>query len=648
MTKAFGYAGKILRADLSSGTISTLSTGDYADRFLGGRGIAAKIYWDEVLPSVKAFDPDNRLIFVTGPLAGVPGVAGSRTVICGKSPTTIPELFSYSNLGGSWGTQLKFAGYDGLIIQGKSAKPIYLYIDNQKAEFRDATHLWGKGAIEVRQILKNENGSSTRVVSIGPGGENGVTFASLLADEDASASSGFGAVMGSKGLKAIAVRGKGNVLIAYPERLQELRRYIRVLVGKPPGLMVNNPSVKRSACYGCVNGCMRCVYETKDGQKGKVLCQSGLFYQSRPQQDFSLPRGKVLMVEEWDEVAFLANRLCDDYGLDTNVIEVMINWLSICSQSGILTDSTTGIPLSKVGSLEFMESLMKMIVCKEGFGEILAQGNVKAAELLGTEAGEVILEQISRAGQDLVYEPRSYITTGIFYAMEPRQPIQHLHEISFLMSSWLMWAYKVEGSYASSDVVRAIARKFWGSEEAADFSTYEGKALAAKKIQERQYAKECLILCDFLWPIMLVESSTDHIGDSSIESQVLSAVTGNDVDEQELYYIAEKVFNLQRAILIRDGHRGKEDDVLPEACFSKPLDRSTFNPQSLLPGKYGEFMSREGSILDRDKFERMKEEYYSLRGWDINSGLQKDSVLQDLGLGDVAEDLIKRKLVASS
>ena len=647
MTSTFGYAGKILGADLSSGTIHEMSTVDYANQFLGGRGIAARIYWDEVLPGIKAFDPENRLIFVTGPLSGVPGVAGSRMVICGKSPATVPELFSYSNLGGSWGTQLKFAGYDGLVIQGKSTRPVYLFIDNQKAELRNAAHLWGKGAVEVRQILKNENGSSTRVVSIGPAGENGVTFASLLADEDASASSGFGAVMGSKGIKAVAVRGKGNVPVADPERLQELRRYIRELVGKPSSLMVNNPGIKRSVCYGCISGCMRSVYETKDGQKGKVLCQSGLFYQSRPQQDFALPMGKVLMAEEWDEVAFLANRLCDDYGLDTNVIEAMINWLSICSQSGILTDKKTGIPLSKVGSLEFMESLIEKIAFKEGFGEILAQGNIKAAELLGKEAGEVILEHVSRSGQDLAYDPRTYITTGIFYAMEPRQPIQHLHEISVLMSSWLTWAYKVEGSYASSDVVRAIARKFWGSEEAADFSTYEGKALAAKKIQDRQYAKECLILCDFLWPILLVESSTDHIGDSSVESQVLSAVTGNNVDEQELCHIAEKVFNLQRAILIRDGHRGREDDTLPEACFSKPLDRSWFNPQSLLPGKNGEIMSREGSILDRDKFEQMEEEYYCLRGWDINSGLQKESVLQKLGLGDVAKDLIKRKLVDS-
>ncbi len=645
MAKVPGYAGKLLRADLSSGDIREQPTADYAESFLGGRGIAARIYWDEVMPGVKAFDPENRLIFITGPLAGVPGLAGSRWEICGKSPATVPDLFSYSNLGGSWGAQLKFAGYDGLIVQGQSDQPVYLLVEGEKAEFRDASHLWGQGAVEMCRILKQEHGQSFRVVGIGPAGENQVTFASLLSDDDASGSSGFGAVMGSKRLKAVVVKGKGKVPVSDPERLSDLRRYARELLGKPMGLMVDVPGMTRSVCYGCIQGCIRSRYQTKEGQKGKVMCQSGLFYQSRSPQDFALPRGKAMIVNEWDEVAFAANRLCDDYGLDTSVIEVMVNWLTQCNQAGLLTDTSTGLPLSKVGSLEFMESLITKIAFRQGFGEVLAQGNLKAAEALGKEVKEIILEHTSRGGQDLAYDPRTYITTGLFYAMEPRQPIQHLHEISSLMLAWMGWAYKLDGACASSHVVRAIARKFWGSEEAADFSTYQGKALAAKMIQDRQYAKECLILCDFLWPIMLVESSEDHIGDPGIESRILTAVTGNEVDEQGLYLLAERVFNLQRAILVREGHRARQDDTLPEVCFTKPLDCSWFNPESLLPGEKGEVMSRNGSVVDRDSFEKIKEEYYSLRGWDVTSGLQRESTLQELGLGDIADDLVKRKLV---
>lgn len=290
MAGAFGYAGKILRVDLSSGEIGQFPTAEYAGDFLGGRGIAAALYWDEVPPDAGAFDPENRLIFMTGPLAGVSGLAGSRWTICGKSPATDPELFCYSNLGGRWGAKLKFSGYDGIVIQGASHKPVYLFIDEGRAELKDASPLWGKGAAEARESLKGEHGKSTGVVATGPAGENAVTFASLLADDDSSGSSGFGAVMGSKKLKAIAVRGKGKTDVADPERLGELKEYIRKLGGGSLMTMVISPGVKPFVCYGCATGCVRSVYKAKNGKTGKVMCQSGLFYQSRPTEDFAQPR----------------------------------------------------------------------------------------------------------------------------------------------------------------------------------------------------------------------------------------------------------------------------------------------------------------------------------------------------------------------
>lgn len=640
-----GYAGRILRVDLSSGDIGELPTADYANDFLGGRGIATRIYWEEVSCEVKPFDPENRLVFITGPLAGVPGLAGSRWQICGKSPATSPDLFCYSNLGGRWGAQLKFAGFDGIIIQGISQKPVYLLVDEGKAELRAGSHLWGKGAVEAREVLKGELGNSTGVVATGPAGENMVVFASLLADDDSSGSSGFGAVMGSKNLKAIAVRGNEKVTVADQEKLGELRKCVRKLGGGSLVTMVINPDVKRFVCYGCTSGCVRSVYKARNGKTGKVMCQSGLFYQSRPPQDFAQPRGKSTSVTEWDEVAFYANRLCDEYGIDTNALEVMINWLARCSQEGILTGEETGLPLSKVGSPEFIETLVKKISFREDFGNVLAGGSIRAAEEVGKGAREIVDEYTIRAGQDTAYDPRMYITTGLFYAMEPRQPIQCLHEVFNPVLSWLLWAYKLPGSYASGDVIRTMARKFWGSEAAADFSTYEGKALAAKKIQDRQYSHECLILCNFAWPLMLVEDSEDHIGDPSVESKVLSAVTGGDTSEEDLYRIGERVFNLQRAVLAREGHRGREKDGLPEVFYSKPLQAAYFNPGCMVPGEGGEPISRMGQVVEREKFEKMKEEYYELRGWDVASGLQKKSQLEELGLGDVAEDLASRGLV---
>jgi aldehyde:ferredoxin oxidoreductase len=645
MAGAYGYAGKILRVDLSSGEIGEFPTTDYADAFLGGRGIAAALYWDEVPPDTGAFDPENRLIFMTGPLAGVAGLAGSRWTICGKSPATDPELFCYSNLGGRWGAKLKFSGFDGIVIQGSSRKPVYLYIDEGRAELKDASPLWGKGAAEAREMLKGDLGKSTGVVATGPAGENAVTFASLLADDDSSGSSGFGAVMGSKKLKAIAVRGKGKAAVADPERLGELRELIRKLGGGSLTTMVVSPDVKPFVCFGCTTGCVRSVYKGGGGKVGKVLCQSGLFYQSRPPEDFIQPRGKSTSVTDWDEGAFDANRLCDDYGLDTNALEVMINWLTRCHQEGIISEEETGIPLSKVGSQEFIETLVKKIAAREGFGDILARGSLKAAGEMGKTAREILDEYTIRAGQDTAYDPRLYITTGLLYATEARQPIACLHEIFNPALNWLLSSYNLPGSYTSGEVIRNMARRFWGSEEAADFSTYQGKAQAARRIQDRQYSNECLILCNFAWPLMLVEDSEDHIGDPGVESQVLSAVTGIDIDEDGLYSVGERVFNLQRAIHAREGRAGREGDELPEAFHSRPIQAAYFNPGCLVPGKDGEQLSRMGQVVDREEFEKMKDEYYELRGWDVASGLQSKEKLEELDMSEVAEDLASRDLV---
>jgi len=182
--ESFGYAGKILRVDLSSGDVDRIPTIDYIDRFLGGRGIAAKVCWDEVPPEVGALDSGNRLVFASGPLCGLPVLGSSRWVVCGKSAYSTPEHFNYSNLGGNWGAAMKFAGYDAIIIQGKSDKPVYLLLDGDTIQFKDASALWGKGAIETREMLKGELGEEVKVVDIGPAGENRVPLAILLADND--------------------------------------------------------------------------------------------------------------------------------------------------------------------------------------------------------------------------------------------------------------------------------------------------------------------------------------------------------------------------------------------------------------------------------------------------------------------------------
>ncbi|MFC2073080.1 aldehyde ferredoxin oxidoreductase N-terminal domain-containing protein [Chloroflexota bacterium] len=638
MATEFGYTGKMLRVDLSSGSTSDIATKEYADRFLGGRGIAAKLYWDEVSPDTKALDPENRLLFVTGPLTGVAGLASSRVEVCGKSPATTPEHFCYASLGGSWGVYLKFAGYDGIVVQGKSDKPVYLFIHDGICEIRNASYLWGKGAFRVREELKSELGSATGVIATGTAGDNMVVFASLLADNDAVAAGGLGAVMGSKRLKAIAVSGNRKVTVANPEKLGELTRYILELKRGPteqPREAPANPKMEREICWDCI-GCNRVIYKADNGQQGKFICQASLFYRSLARKYYG----------ESNDVPFQATKLCDDYGLDTKAIAPMITWLSRCEQAGILTEKDTGLPISQLGSLEFIEALVQKISLREGFGDILAQGTLRAANMIGGRAAEQMADFPFKAENEATYCPRMYITTGLLYMVEPRPPVPELHEIGRLVINWTGWVKNEEGAYLSSDVIRAIARKFLGSELALDFSTYEGKPLAAKVIQDREYAKECLILCDSLWPIMHSEYSEDHVGDPTLESKLVSVVTGNELDENELYRLGERVFNLQRAILIREGHQGREDDALPEPFYTVPLETDSRNPECLAPGKGGQVITRKGTVIDRGEFEKLKDEYYALRGWDVASGRQTRTTLSKLGLEDIARDLEQRGLIA--
>ena len=641
MAAQYGYAGRILRVDLSLGRVSTASTADYADKFLGGRGVAARIYWDEVPPEVGAFDPENRLIFATGPMAGLKGVSGSRWVICGKSPLTTPEHFNYCNLGGDWGLNLKLAGYDALVVRGRSERPVYIFVDDQSVEIRDAPDLWGGSTIETRDVLKERLGDSVKVLATGPAGENLVTFASVLADKDASGSSGFGAVGGSKNLKAVAVRGSGSVEIARPQQYRDLVRYARELrkgveMGITPGTD-QGMELKKDYCRGCAGGfCFRSTYTASDGRTGKYMCGSATFYILRARKYYG----------EWNEVPFFANRTCNEYGVDTHQIDVMMQWLSKCHRSGVLTEEGTGIPLSKQGSLEFIETLVRKISLREGIGDILAQGTRKAASAIGGGAEDLLTDYITDSGHfGLIEGPRMYITTGLLYAMEPRQPMSQLNELGSL-NLWLMWVYGLEGSFVSNDVFRSIGKRLFGSEAAVDFTTYEGKALAAKMIQDRECAKDSLILCSYLFPIMFSRQTQDHVGDPSLESRLLASVTGRELDESGLNTIGERIFNLQRAILAREGHRGRESDRLSEYNFTKPLTFDLHNPELLSPGEGDGVVSKKGAVLDRHRFEEMKSEYYGLRGWDAATGLQTREKLSALGLHDLGDDMDRRGLLA--
>jgi aldehyde:ferredoxin oxidoreductase len=589
----------------------------------------------------RALEPENCLIYATGPTTGFFGIAGCRWQICGKSPAHDPEAFSYANLGGKWGPALKSAGFDALAVQGKADKPIYLYIHGGMAEIRDASALWGQSTFDTIDSIRLELGQEASVVTIGPAGENQVVFATTLADEGASGGSGFGAVMGSKNLKAIAVAGEGGSLAADPERLQQIIEHIRKLKGhaaaRPSPWEVPGVTFTEE-CYGCTIGCARQVYWAEKGRKYKAFCQQAGVY-SKPVQDYF---GK------WNEVQLKAVRLCDACSLDSAMMAPLILWLIDCCKEGLIDEKKTGLPLSQAGSLEFIEKLTSLISSREGFGDALARGMLYAANSIGDRAVTLMNRHVAtRSYEARDYDPRLFLTTAIFYATEPRRPINQLHGVSMLLMTWLLGVRGMAGAFFTTEDFREAAARYWGSIQAADFSTYEGKALAAKKIQDRCYVKESLILCDLAWPMMSVNYPVDHVGDPTMESQIYSAITGRKTDEPGIAKIGERICNLQRAIHLRQGWGGRKEDRILDYYHDEPLKQGDvfFNPEAIIPGPDGKNISKLGCVVERNDFEKLKTEYYMLRGWGTDTGFPTKSRLTELELGDIAGELAERQLL---
>jgi aldehyde:ferredoxin oxidoreductase len=638
----FGYAGNILKIDLSSGNINILETAEYSERFIGGRGVAAKLYWDFVPPETKALDPENCLICTTGPVAGFVGFAGSRWQICGKSPQGDREAFSYANFGGRWGVTLKYAGYDALVIQGMADNPVYIYIKDDTVEIRDASQLWGKSAFETTDTLKTENGKEFSVLTIGKAAENLVSFATIMAEDGSSGSAGLGAVMGSKMLKGVVVAGDTRPIAADKDKLRTLAAQIREIhktADHDEGMWKIDDSFKKHICYGCGVGCGRYEYRDSNGRKYKSFCQAMMFY-LKPILEYT--------GEDNSDTRLLASRLCDNYGLDTSVMHGMVDWLSYCHKEGILTEEETGLPFSKLGMPEFIEVLTKKIALREGFGDLLAKGTIEAAEAIGGNAIERIGDFVAtRNSETKDYDPRLMPATALIYAMEPRRPIQTLHEPVSSLFKWVDWANKAENADFSSAVFRKYAKRIWGSEIAADFTTMEGKALASKRAQDRAYVKESMIICDLAWMIIWAEYYGANPDMPALEWQIFSAVTGKDVDEEGLNQLGERNLNMQRAVQLRHGWDGRNDDQMMEYYFTQPLKKGELfcDPECIVPGKDGEIVSVEGRMFDRQDFENLKDEYYELRGWDVETGLPKAETLKDFDMEDIAEHLAGRGLL---
>ena len=499
----------------------------------------------------------------------------------------------------------------------------------EKVELRDASSLWGQGVNKVAEMIEQAH-SKARFLTTGVAGENFVRSAVIVGSHQSTSTAGYGAVMASKNLKAIVVKGRSKPSVADPGKLKELNRYTieinkRLDLSVPPDTTMSGHGyllerIGKGGCYQCGLDCIRNKYRfgQRPDLEGYRRCQAMEYY---------MP-WKYSHDDEPVDTFFDAPTLANDYSICTFELRSMINWFYACYQAGALTEAETGLPLSKIGTREFLEKLLHAIAHREGFGDILAEGLIRSAEKLPPAARAMLDPGILPVGESDVAMPRSSVAYALLDPMEPRMSRPMVHN-GFARAAW-MFGRMDPSIPVTTEVFREIARSFWGSAEAADISSYDGKALAAVKIQNRTYTEDCLGLCDFAWPLTYSFSKPDHVGDPDLEARLFTAVTG--VDSAEIDRGIERMVNVQRAIMIREGRKVPEEDFPPEINFTEPLPPE---PPMMVPGPGEEPVAVAGKVLDREKFTGMLHEYYRLRGWDEATGLPTKETLATLGMDDL-------------
>ncbi len=662
MTEWYSWVGQVLDIDLTSEKITRRSSDHYFPNFLGGRGLEAKVLWDEVPPEVKAFDPENHIIFAPSTLTGTNSPLNGRWNIGSLSPQHPREWPTSSAIGGHWGAELKFAGYDGVIVHGKASRPVFILIRNELVEIRNASHLWGMDSFQAQKRLqqdiakegpvldKQEKPSGglympihIRSVIIGRAGENQSRIACILHDSgDAAGQGGFGGVMGSKNLKAITVRGTSGVRVKDSTRMVETAFKIRKMLrakslpvvppyGGPGGLYGGNPKIltgymkRTDACFGCQVAC-RGFFEVPGAPPGQAQCVQLQMYYNWEGIGPVAPLHPDFANRPQDETAWYGVRLADYYTINAYELTGVLSWLWACHKEGIFNEENTGIPFNIFGSKEFADKLFGMIANREGeFGNLLADGVHRAAEKLKAKYGNRVWE---------LYEER-YVAHGMrqhwFYigsAKGPADPTGYPNPVG-----QLMWAMASRDPYSNCSFSREPygapeeAQLIYGTKDAANPFNYNGKAQAAAIAYTRGCMNDSIGFCDWFFPILARQpffaeqvpgESTARHGDVTVEAQMFSAATGIEKTIDELMEDTFRIVNIERAIMVRRGRR-REDDTFNEYYFNHP--------------------DRMGKAIDRAAWEKVKTDFYNYMGWDPKTGIPTRERLEKLGLKDVADTL---------
>jgi aldehyde:ferredoxin oxidoreductase len=620
----YGFMGKILRINLSEKRIQEeVIQEDWASKFMGGAGMATKYLYKEVPKGTDPLGPQNLLIFMAGPLTGTASASASRYSVVAKSPLT--GIWGHANSGGSFGPALKRSGYDGIIFQGISPEPVYLKIEDGKAELCDAGHLWGKGVPETEDLIQGALDKKMTMASIGPGGENLVKYAAIMNNTHRAAGRcGLGAVMGSKRLKAIACAGNSPVPLANKDAfLNAAKRQIDLLdesmlkvgfeafgtnmvsdmVNARGGYPTRNWQqgvfeeidevsaqaltdkvfVKGVNCFACPVACGRGT-EIKEGpwkgQKGEG-----------PEYETTNTLGALCDVSDMNAVT-KANYLCNEYGLDTISTGCTIAFAMECYEKGILSkEQSDGLEI-KFGDAGLVVDLVKKIALREGIGDLLAEGTRVMSQKLGHGSDHFA---INVKGLELpAYDPRAAKICGLGYVTANRggdHITGYVQGPTFIDAPFLL----VDDSKIEDPFVA---------------NPKEAKVLV--DLENALTMFDALGGCKFMGILLTAQDYLDLLNDA----------IGWNLTVDDFRKSGERIYNLIRAFCVREGIT-RAEDTLPKRLMEDPLPEG--------PAK--------GMVIDTDTLEVMKDAYYEFRGWDKATGIPSREKLRELNLDDLIGDL---------
>ena len=624
MRKYYGYAGRILRVNLTKEQVKVqrLEKKLIAE-FLGGRGFNIKRLYEEIPKSVQPLSPQNKLFFAAGPLVGTAFPLGARFNVSAKSPLT--GILGDSNAGGHFAAEMKFAGYDQIVIEGKSQKPVYVFIRDQEVQILDAKSLLGKDTYEATEAIKKDLGDRTiQVATVGPAAENGVLFAGIFANlARPAARTGMGTVMASKNLKAVAIKGTLSINVADPRKFWKIVEEVeeeayahpqywpRRIMGTTRILMLANRlgilptrhftsgtfehaaevsgerlareyNVKNRACFSCIVPCSR-TYVIRGGEYAGLYGEGPEY---EPLSSFSARVGNSNL-----NLALKAVDMANRLGLDAITTAECIAWaMELYEKKKLTKKDTDGLEL-EWGNGEAILALIRKIAFREGFGNLLADGVREAAEKLGV--GKEIAFHVK--GLEIIQaDPRGLKGYGLGYAVASRGG-DHLRSEPFIE--------------LSDDPEKG--RNMFGVPEATLRLAYKGKGKLVRYFENWCAIIDSLEVCKNL-------AGNMELLPFNKAAEISEATTGFHFTEEGMFEIGERIINLERAYIVREGIRRK-DDYLPQRFLKEPLPNG----------------ASKGAIFE---IEPMLEEYYSQRGWN-KRGIPEETTLKRLGLANVAQNL---------